>query len=474
MNMKNIIISFLMIAFAMTGVDAKNIKGTVKDTEGNAVAGVVVSDGLNVVTTDAKGRWEMDADKDSRFVFVSTPAGYISSTLEGKTLFYKEIKKSTKSYDFLLKKNPKDDTNHNVIVIADPQISERSELPDLAKQADDMAEFVKGMDGDYTFGICLGDIVGWDHSIYPEYNEIMAKPGIDYRYVIGNHDMTNWGRSYETSMKNYGDMYGPAWYSFNVGDVHYVVMNDNFYVGRDYFYIGYLDERQLSWLEKDLSYVPEGSRVVVSMHIQTTNDKSDRDAFQYGIIGDNLCNKPALYAMLEPYKATILSGHSHTADYEQISENIFEMNIAGFCGAWWCGEVCIDGAPAGYKVIDMNGSDIEWIYKGCFHPLDYQMKVYTGLEDYPGMVVANVWDYDPAWKVEYYEDDVKVCDMERFKAQDPLAVELYKDPSSLKRSWVYAMPTENMFKAAVSENAKKIEVRLTDRFGRVYTKIIER
>ena len=90
--------------------------------------------------------------------------------------------------------------------------------------------------------ICLGDIVGWDHSIYPEYNKIMAKTGIEYRNVIGNHDMTNWGRSYETSMKNYGDMYGPAWYSFNVGDVHYVMLNDNFYVGRDYFYIGYLDE----------------------------------------------------------------------------------------------------------------------------------------------------------------------------------------------------------------------------------------
>ena len=472
--MKRILSIIALTAIATSSLIAKDIKGTVKDTEGNAVAGVLVSDGLNIVQTDAKGRFKMDADQDSRFVFVTTPSGYISSTLKGKTLFYKEIKGAVKSYDFVLEKNSKDDTNHNVIVIADPQISERAELADLEKQADDMAEFVKGMDGDYTFGICLGDIVGWDHSIYPEYNKIMGKAGIDYRYVIGNHDMTNWGRSFETSMKNYGDMYGPAWYSFNVGEVHYIVLNDNFYVGRDYFYIGYLDERQLQWLERDLSYVKPGSRVVVSLHIQTTNDKSDRDAFQYGIIGDNLCNKPAFYSMLEPYNTTILSGHSHTADFEQISENIFEINVAGFCGAWWCGEVCIDGAPAGYKIFDMNGKDMEWIYKGCGHPLDYQVKVYTGLEWYPGQIVANVWDFDPEWKVEYYEDGVKVCDMERFKAQDPLAVELYKDPSSLKRSWVYAAPTENMFKAPISENATKLEVRVTDRFGRVYTKVIER
>ena len=472
--MKKVILCVLLLAAALAGTRAENIKGTVRTTEGEPLEGVVVSDGLNTVQTDAKGRFEMDTDSDSRFVFISTPSGYISATLKGETLFYKEIKKKVKSYDFVVQKNPLDDRKHNLIVIADPQLSDRDELPELKAYAEDIAEYAEQLSGEYTLGLCLGDIVGWDHSIYPEYNKIMGKPGIDYRYVIGNHDMTNWGRSFETSMKNYGDMYGPAWYSFNVGDVHYIVLNDNFYVGRDYFYIGYLDERQLQWLERDLSYVKPGSRVVVSLHIQNTNDKSDRDAFQYGIIGDNLCNKPAFYSMLEPYKTVILSGHSHTADFEQISENIFEINVAGFCGAWWCGEVCIDGAPAGYKIFDMDGSDIEWIYKGCGHPLDYQLKVYTDHEWYPGQIVANVWDFDPEWKVEYYEDGVKVCDMERFKAQDPLAVDLYKDPSSLKRSWVYAAPTENMFKAQISEGAKVLEVRVTNRFGKTFTKTINR
>ena len=466
--MREIIIYFIVLAAVATGANAKDIKGTVKDTTGNPIAGVVVSDGLNTVQTDNKGRFEMDTDKDSRFVFISTPSGYVSTTLKGRTLFYKEISKSTKSYDFLLEKNAKDDTNHNLIVIADPQISERNELPELAKHSDDISEFVKSMDGDYTFGLCLGDIVGWDHSIYPEYNKIMSKAGLEYRYVIGNHDMTNWGRSHETSMRNYEDLFGPCWYSFNVGKIHYIVLNDNFFVGRDWYYIGYLDERQLRWLENDLSYIPKGSQIVVSMHIPTTLDKSDRDAFRTDIMLDNLCNKPALYKMLEPYKTLILSGHMHTADYEQISDNITEINIAGLCGAWWCGEVCIDGSPAGFKVFDMDGSKMEWIYKGCGHSLDYQMKVYTDLPDYPGEVIANVWDYDPNWKVEYFEDGVKVCDMERFKAQDPLAKELYKDPSSLKRTWVYAAPTENMFRARRSPEAKSIEVRVTDRFGRIY------
>ena len=64
--------------------------------------------------------------------------------------------------------------------------------------------------------------------------------------------------------------------------------------------------------------------------------------------------------------------------------------------------------------------------------------------------------------------------MERFRTQDPLAKELYKDPSSLKRTWVYAAPTDNMFRAKISETAKTQEIRVTDRFGRVYIKTIEK
>ena len=463
-----------MLAAAMSGVRAENIKGTVKTTDGEPIAGVVVSDGLNTVQTDEKGRFEMDTDQDSRFVFISTPSGYVSATLKGETLFYKELRNEIKSYDFVVEKNPLDDTRHNLIVIADPQISDRDELPELSKYADDIEEYAKQLSGEYTLGLCLGDIVGWDHSIYPDYNRIMAKGGFDYRYVIGNHDMTNWGRSHETSMKDFENMYGPCWYSFNVGDIHYVVLNDNFFVGRDWYYIGYIDERQLSWLEKDLSYVPKGSKLVVSMHIPTTLDKSDRDAFRTDIMLDNLCNKTALYPMLEPYQTLILSGHMHTADYEQIAPNITEINITGLCGAWWCGPVCIDGSPAGFKHFTMSEDDMSWIYKGCGHPLDYQMKVYLDDSMHQGWVVANVWDYDPQWKVEYFEDGVKVCDMERFKAQDPLARECYKDPSSLKRTWVYAAPTENMFRARHSEGARTLEVRVTDRFGRTYTETITR
>lgn len=471
--MKRILITLLAAACAVIGAKAESIKGTVKSVDGKGIAGVVVSDGLNTVQTDAKGRFRMETDEDSRFVFISTPAGYRSDVFASALSYYRKLD-GRKSYDFIVEKKKHDDTSHNLIVIADPQISDADEFPELLKHSKDMGEYMKGIEGEDVFGLCLGDIVGWNHALYPQYNDVMSHTGVEFRHVIGNHDMTNYGRSYETSITDYENMYGPAWYSFNAGEVHYVVLNDNFFIGRDWYYIGYLDERQMRWLENDLSYVPEGSTVIVSLHIPTTLDASDRESFSYGPIADNMVNKKGLYDILQPYRTMILSGHMHTADFEVISENMFEINVPGLCGAWWCGEVCIDGSPAGFKHFEIDGSEISWTYKGCGFPLDYQMKLYLDDPQHMGYVVANIWDYDPMWKVEYFEDGVKVCDMERFATQDPLARELYKNPESLKRTWVYASTTENMFRAKHSPDAKVLEVRATDRFGRTYSQKIER
>lgn len=467
--MKKALSTLTVLLCCISAALAADIKGSVKDTEGKGIEGVVVSDGLNVTLTDRNGRFQMEADMDSRWVFISTPAGYKSASLKGETLYYKEIKKKTRSYDFVVEKKAIDDTRHKVIVIADPQISDRSELPELAQKAADIEETVKDFQGEDIFGLCLGDIVGWDHSIYPEYNKIMGKAGFEYRNIIGNHDMTNYGRSHETSLKNYEDNFGPSWYSFNAGKVHYIVLNDNFFIGRDWYYIGYIDERQLQWMERDLAYVPKDHKVVVSLHIPTTLSEEDRKGFSYNTISEVVTNKNALYDLLKPYDALILSGHMHTATTQNIRPNLTEINVTGFSGAWWCGPVCIDGSPSGYKIIDVDGTDMEWIYKGCGHPLEYQMKLYVNHPSYPGEVVANVWDYDDLWKVEYFEDGKRICEMERFKAQDPEAAELYSKPNELKRTWVWAAPTNNMFKATVSQDVKEIEVRVTDRFGRVFS-----
>ena len=62
MMKRTIILSITAMMAAAVAADAQAIKGTVKDTDGKALAGVVVSDGLNTVQTDVKGRFKMVAD----------------------------------------------------------------------------------------------------------------------------------------------------------------------------------------------------------------------------------------------------------------------------------------------------------------------------------------------------------------------------------------------------------------------------
>jgi hypothetical protein len=86
-------------------------------------------------------------------------------------------------------------------------------------------------------------------------------------------------------------------------------------------------------------------------------------------------------------------------------------------------------------------------------------------------VVANVWNWDAAWKIDWMEDGVHKGSMKQILSYDPQAVELYKGPGlPAKRKWVEPNLTEHLFAATPSANAKKITVKATDRFGNEYIK----
>ena len=103
------------------------------------------------------------------------------------------------------------------------------------------------------------------------------------------------------------------------------------------------------------------------------------------------------------------------------------------------------------------------------------MRIYgTGkLATAPDEIAANVWNWDSKWKVEWFEDGVAKGAMEQRVALDPLAVELYAGPE-LPKKHKFVEPTlaDHMFFAKPSANAKKIAVKVTDRFGNVYSKEI--
>ena len=52
------------------------MNGVVRDDSGRPVSGVKVTDGFDFVRTDNDGKYEIYAHDNSKFVYISIPAGF--------------------------------------------------------------------------------------------------------------------------------------------------------------------------------------------------------------------------------------------------------------------------------------------------------------------------------------------------------------------------------------------------------------
>ena len=88
----------------------------------------------------------------------------------------------------------------------------------------------------------------------------------------------------------------------------------------------------------------------------------------------------------------------------------------------------------------------------------------------PGELIANIWDWDPEWTVRWFVDGEPRGEMERYRGLDPLSVELHTGPDlPPRREWVEPVPTDHLFRVALTGRERVVLVEATDRFGRVYT-----
>ncbi len=455
------------------------ITGTVR-SQGKRIAGVAVTDGISVVVTDTKGNYTLLSNSTAEFVYLSIPRGYEFDHEKGVIKFYQPIvaKNGTFRADFELTKLTGDDRKHTFIVWADPQIQNPTDATQLKTvSAPDTKALVASLGNDaLVHGVGCGDLV-WDKfDLFPDYKEAVAHVGIPFFQVIGNHDMDIDSRTDEYSTQTFKTHFGPTYYSFNRGEIHYVVLDDVFFLGTSKKYIGYISERQFAWLEQDLAQVKPGSTVVVYVHIPVNTGVKRRNPLEDEPIGGVVANRKELYRMLKPYQAHIMSGHTHFNEKVFEGDSIIEHVHGTVCGAWWTGPICFDGTPNGYGVYEVNGSEIQWYHKPVGHSRDYQFRVYPLGTDKqkPEYFSVNVWNWDPAWKVEWFENGESKGEMFRDVAFDPLSIELHLGLTKpATRGWVEPMLTDHMFFAKPSAPNSKITIQVTDRFRNVYKQDVE-
>lgn len=455
---------------------AVRVRGRV--TSGGAgVPGVAVTDGVSVVTTNLSGHFTLVADGAQPFVAASTPAGYrIPVSQHGTAAFYRRLAPdagSEMSAEFELEPLPESDAAHAFLVLADPQTQNAFEVGRLhGETVPDVRATLRQLDLP-AFGVGLGDIMFDDLTLFPEYERAVHDMGVPFFQVLGNHDLVLEAASDDESQRTFQRHFGPTYYSFDRGEVHYVVLDDVLWVGRDF--LGYVGQRQQDWLEADLTRVERGHTVVVFLHIPVLSTRSVRNGAAATNSKESLTNREALYRLLEPYRAYVLSGHTH--EHERHRDGGVRHHVHGtVCGAWWSGDICWDGTPNGYSVYQVSGSELRWYYQATGQPRDRQMRLYPPGADpnTPSDLVANVWDAaDSSWTVVWYENGERRGLMDRRLGLDPLAVEQQAGPDKPpRRTWVQPTVTEHLYYATVSPSARELRVEAIDPWGRVYTEAL--
>lgn len=467
----------ILLSCSLTGVvTASTIEGKVY-SEMSGLPDVVVTDGYQCVVTGNDGSYRLTPHRNAKFIYISTPAGYLPDEEMQVPHFYFQIDYGRKQYDFSLKRNPVDDTRQLLLVSADPQFYKVGNFERYAGVVDDMIQLKKGYHDRDILGIDCGDLVGDRPELYPLYIEQLSRTGIPIYRMPGNHDLRFGGRTTETSTERYEKIFGPDHYSFNRGEVHYVILNNVFYLGRDYFYMGYIDDKTFTWLEQDLAHVPEGSTIMLSMHIPARLDEAVKP-FQYnsGAISAQTINIASLFEMLKPYKVHLFTGHMHSNRNIVHSENIYEHNTGAVSGAWWQGNYCLDGTPVGYGVYEITGSKVSWYFKSVGQDRNHQMRIYAPgtTNSYGNDVVANIWNWDRNWLVEWAEDGVNMGAMTRFDGLDPEVEKTYSDKEKLEFSWITPELTNHLFRATPLRSNSQITIRAIDPFGNLYIETIER
>ena len=441
-----------IFAETLTG---QRLKGRV--TSGNRkLVNVIVSDGFTVVKTNSKGKYELPFNKLARFVHISVPSGYSFPNDKGIARHYHHIVAGARhDYDFQLEELTTDDSKHKFIVWADPQVKNEEDVQlMLHNSVPDVQKLVASEPGTLFHGIGAGDLVWDEHSLFKRYSEAVAGMGIPFFQVLGNHDMDYRKGGDETSDNTFGSIFGPTYYSFNRGKVHYVVLDDVRYLGKERDYDGYITPQQLDWLKQDLSHVPKDNMIILSVHIPVHN---------------SVKNNMDLYAVLKPFKNLhIMSGHTHY-NKNVISNGVYEHNHGTVCGAWWTGPICSDGTPNGYGVYEVDGTELKWYYKGTGLDKSYQISLDVETLTNQKRVLANVWNWDPEWKVEWWADNKPMGVLENVDGFDPQAVRLFKGPKlPVKRSFAEPSRTDHLFMAHFSPEVKTIKVVAVDRFGNRY------
>jgi hypothetical protein len=500
------VLVFTLVPSVDSAFGATEVKGVVfhdknengkRDRNEKGIEGVYVSNGTGLVKTDGDGRYSSFLNEQDDILFVVKPSGWNPVRDEhGISRFYYIHKpdgsddenyqfkgvaptgKLPKSVNFPLYPVEEPDT-FKMICFGDTQPRNQAEVDYIAH---DVVRELIGFDA--AFGITLGDVVFNDLAMYGPLEEVVSTIGVPWYNIHGNHDI-----NFESAGDDYSDEtwerhYGPTYYSFNYGKVHFVALDDVVYDGgRDYH--GEISADQLEFLKNDFATLSKDTLVVLMMHIplQTVD------------------NRKAVYDLLDDFPNNFtVSAHWHRQAHFFLGEEDgwegkdehHHLVHATVCGSWWSGArdengiphaTMSDGAPNGYSIVTFKDADYSIRFKPARRPADHQMNIYApewvaSKDAATTQIVANVFAGSERSTVEMrLGENGTWVPMKLTPMVDPYYAELKKLepllPGEAGRPLPNPSQSTHIWTANLPKNPKTgldlIEVRTTDMFGQTYT-----
>ncbi|TVZ39685.1 calcineurin-like phosphoesterase family protein [Alteromonadaceae bacterium 2753L.S.0a.02] len=401
----------------------KNRNGRLDRGE-QGIPGVMVSNGVDVVITNRRGEYKLPAKAgglNDFTVFITKPAAYDVpvNTDNVPQFFYHHMPAGSPEMRFggmpatgaqpaainfpMIRGNYK--KHFKVAISGDPQPYSNNEVGYVRDAlANELA-----MRNDLEFVLVEGDIMGDDLGLYPRFKKILSAAGIPMYFVPGNHDLDADAPSDKNSFDTFKREWGPTYYSFETGDVHFVVLDNVRYPctpedntdGKHGFcenpetsptYNGVIDEAQMEWLANDLQHVAPYKLIVLNMHIPLVS------FVDMGSPKHQTDNTQALYDLLGDRPALALSGHTHTLETFLPGESFKGWNDAlglgaspipqiitgATSGSWWSGDLSEYnlpmsiqrlGAPRGYLIFEFFGNNFSATFKAANKAAEEQMSV---------------------------------------------------------------------------------------------------
>ncbi|MEO1717341.1 MAG: calcineurin-like phosphoesterase family protein [Planctomycetota bacterium] len=321
----------------------------VRQASESGIEGVAVTNGVQVVRTDADGRYSLPVTDDT-IISVIKPAGHQVPLNEHGLPQFHYIHKPQgspddgylfagveptgplpESIDFPLVRVD-EPTAFSVIVFGDPQPYTLEQMDHFRADVIDPQLSPGGIGPERNihgalFGISLGDLVGDNLDLFQPLNEAQGLLGVPWYNVYGNHDMNFLAGDLSLTAhdpdryadETYERVYGPPSFAFQYGDAHFIVLDNVIYQGFDGMrdtdlpgwpnyqrpvtsnYRGGLRADQIEFVRNYLAVVPTDDLVVLAFHVPIEGGGVHRIPEQRALF-EALSSHPHTFSM---------SGHTH-------------------------------------------------------------------------------------------------------------------------------------------------------------------